>query len=744
MKRAWTVTRREIASYFDHPTAYVLIIAFIGLSLFLTFRTLYAQRIATLRPLFDLLPWLFAVFVPAITMRSLAEERRGRTLEWLSAQPLGETEIVAGKFLGDWLVILLGLAATLPTAIGVLLVSRADAGIVVAQYVGAALLAAELAAIGIWASSVTRNQITAFILGAAAAFVLILIGLPVVQVGLPPVLAGAAARLSVIGHFDNVARGVIDFRDVIYFLSVATLFLVLAGTALSGERLSHERGGWRRLRLGATVAAALVVFVNLLGGHIRGRLDLTRDGQFTLARGSRGIMAGLDDVVNLKLFVSRELPPEVQLSLRDVRDLVADLARASNGRLHVQEINPDDDADATAEANSFGIREIEFNVLRDTEFQVKRGWFGLALQYADRQQIFPLIDRTDDLEYRVVSAIATMTAGHKPRLAFASGFGAKSAYDFPTLQQAVQDRYDVSTIDLHGGAGINRDSVDVLVLAAPTEPLDDPARQKLENFAASGGSLLLLLETSQINPQYPIAMGVNSGLGDFLAGHGVTLDAGMVYDLRSHANVSLGRQGVFSLVRGYPLWPVVLPAHEHATTRNLENLSLGWAGAVEITDSTKAVPLWETTEDGGLAPSESPIDPQSTQMLPADSLHVRIVAAAIGGAPASSPDGDAAGPRMVVVADADFLEDQFIGANPQNLIFAANAIDWLAQDEALLGIRSKNRTPPALMFGSDFSQRALKWGNLAGVPLLLALFGVLRTGGRRRRATRWWGSPDRS
>jgi ABC-type uncharacterized transport system involved in gliding motility auxiliary subunit/ABC-type transport system involved in multi-copper enzyme maturation permease subunit len=743
MRRVWTVIRREIASYFDHPTAYVLIIAFLGLSLFLTFRTLYAQKIATLRPLFDLLPWLFAVFVPAITMRSLAEERRGHTLEWLTAQPLGESEIVAGKFIGDWLVILLGLAATVPTAIGVLLVSKADAGIVVAQYVGAALLAAELAAIGIWASSVTRNQITAFILGAAAAFVLILIGLPVVQVGLPPVLAGAAARLSVIGHFDNVARGVIDLRDVIYFLSVAILFLALAATALSGERLSHERGAWRRLRLGTTVALALVVFVNLLGGHIRGRLDLTRDGQFTLASGSRDIMGGLDDVVNLKLFVSKELPPEVQLSLRDVRDLVADLARASNGRLHVQEINPDDDADAAAEANSFGIREIEFNVLRDTEFQVKRGWFGLALQYADKQQVFPLIDRTDDLEYRLVSAIATLTAGHKPHLAFASGFGAKGAYDFPSLQQAVSDRYDVSTVDLQAGAAINRDSVDVLVLAAPTQPLGDSAKQALEDYAARGGSLLLLLESSQINPQYPIAMGVNTGLGDFLAAHGVKLDAGMVYDLRSHANVSLGRQGMFSIVRGYPLWPVVVPAHEHATTRSLENLSLGWAGSVEITDTTKAVPLWETTEDAGLTPSEASIDPQSTQALPTDSLHTRIVAAAIGGAPAATQDADEVGPRIVVVADADFLQDQFIGANPQNLIFAANAIDWLAQDEAVMGIRSKNRTPPALVFESDFSQRALKWGNLAGVPLLLAAFGVLRTSGRRRRAMRWWDSPDR-
>jgi ABC-type uncharacterized transport system involved in gliding motility auxiliary subunit len=93
---------------------------------------------------------------------------------------------------------------------------------------------------------------------------------------------------------------------------------------------------------------------------------------------------------------------------------------------------------------------------------------------------------------------------------------------------------------------------------------------------------------------------------------------------------------------------------------------------------------------------------------------------------------------MVVVADANFLEDQFVNANPQNVLFAANAIDWLAQDDALIRIRSKNRAPPALTFASDFGSKALKWGNLVGIPVLLALFGLLRIGGRRRRAIRKW------
>ncbi|MCG6955036.1 MAG: ABC transporter permease, partial [Gemmatimonadetes bacterium] len=236
-----TIAKRELRGYFDYPTAYVLVVAFLSISLFLTFRNMYAGNVASMRPLFDLLPVLFAVFVPAATMRSLAEERRGGTLEWLLAHPVSELEVVVGKFLGDWAFVLLALAGTLPTAIGVLMASDADPGIVWAQYIGGALLAGQLVALGLWASSITRNQITAFIVAAASSFVLFLIGLQVVQIGLPPLVSGAFAHLSVVSHFQNVARGVIDLRDVLYFASTGALFLAFATGAVARERLS--RGG---------------------------------------------------------------------------------------------------------------------------------------------------------------------------------------------------------------------------------------------------------------------------------------------------------------------------------------------------------------------------------------------------------------------------------------------------------------------------------------------------------------------
>jgi ABC-2 type transport system permease protein len=735
MRSVFTIARRELRSYFDQPTAYVLIVAFLAISLFLAFRTMYGMSVASLRPIFDLLPVLFAVFIPAATMRTLAEERRSKTLDWLRAQPVSETEVVVGKFLGDWAFVLLALAGTVPTAIGVLLVSTADPGIVLAQYLGAAFLAAQLTAVGVWASSFTRNQITAFIVAAAVSFTLFLIGLPIVQIGLPPSTAGVLARLSVLGHFENVARGVVDLRDVLYFGSTTGLFLMLAVGAVSAERLSRARPEHRRLRLGAAVVITLVVVLNLLGSRIRGRLDLTKDDLYTLSAGTKTLLGDLDDLVQIKLFASTELPPEVQLQLRDVRDLLSDMRRASNGNLLVSELDPVRDEDVGAEASELGIYPVEFNVLRDDNFEIRQGYYGLAVVYADESEVTPLIQRTDDLEFQLASQIHRMTTEERPGISFVRGFGAKGANQMPGLRESLGDRYEMRTIDIAGDSAdaISRDSTEVVVLAGATQTLDDAALGRVQDFVGAGGAALVLLEPVVLDPQSPLPIPASSGLEPFLEGKGVGVVEGMVLDLASSERVSLGQQGAFNVIAPYPLWPVTSPAGDNAVTNGLNALTLGWGAALDIDPaSAGVVPLWQTTDNGALHPLNAPIQPDQDWIFEPEELGVRIVAVSI-----TPEEGDSSG-RMIVVGDASFAEAQYIRANPGNLLFLANAIDWLAQEEALINIRSKDRTPPALAFTSDVSRNLLKWGNLIGVPLLFVLAGLLRVSGRRRRAEARW------
>ena len=738
MSQIATVSRREIRGYFDYPTAYILVVAFLALGLFLTLRSILAEGVASLRPFFDLLPWLFAIFVPALTMRSLAEERRSHTLEWLLAQPLRETDVLVGKFVGNWLFVLIALSGTLPLAIALVIIAHADPGIFAAQYIGALLLAAQFVAIGLWASSVTRNQITAFILAVTASMVLVLIGLDIVTIGLPPVLGGVVAKLSVLPHFENVARGAVDLRDVLYFLSTAAFFLVMAGASLARERLSHARGAWRRLRTGAAVVAASVLVLNLLGGYVRGRLDLTRGHVFTLSPATKTLLRRLGDVVHIKLYVSDKIPAQAQLVLRDVRDLLADMKSASGGNLTVEEDNPDNNAVIAQEAESYGVRPVNFSVMQTSEFQMQRGWFGLAVTYANKNRAIPVIDETSDLEYQLASDISALTAAHKPTVAFLMGYGSQTGTDFPTFQQAIGEQYNVSSLTLPSDtSSLVPDSVKVAILAGAKQPLDSSSIAHLDRYVNAGGSLLLLLPPVTMGQMQPIPLA--SGLGPFLARRGVGLGSTVIYDVRSHATVTApGGGGVFQSIIPYPLWPVAQPAGQHIITRNLQALSLSYTAPLKVLDAAQAQPLWVTSQQAGTQPPDRPLDPSGFAPGPRDSLRQFVVAAAIDGSAAKGATPGTRTGRIVVVGNADFLTDNFANQNPQNVAFAANAIDWLAQDEALIQIRAKQRTPPNLTFSSTFGAGLFKWGNLIGVPLIFVLVGVIRIAGRVGRARRRW------
>ena len=742
MKRTRIVAEREIQNFFDHPTAYILMLAFLGLSLFLAFRSIYALSLASLRPLFDLLPWLFSVFIPALTMRSVAEEKRTGTIEWLSSYPLGELEILMGKLIGNWFFVMLSLAGTLPMALGVFLLSEADPGIMLAQYIGASLLAMQGVAIGLWASTATKNQVTAFILATSVSFALVFIGTPVVLYGLTPFLGTALSRLSVMGHFENVARGVIDLRDIVYFLSTAGLFVAMAVGLLVKQRLSEQRESYKRLRAGIAILLGLVVVTNLLGGNIRGRVDLTRESLYTLSPGSEETLDNLSDLVTLKLFISDELPSELEPTLRDVRDLISDMSRAGGDNLVVENLNPGDDLDVAVEARSFGIIENEFNVLRDDEFEVRRGWFGLALLYADRQEVIPFISGTADLEFRIASAISVMTTDKRPSVAFLTGFGALGENELPSLGRALMERYEVTSLDLsqEGDLGLNPENMDLVVLAGPKEPVSEKKVDEIENFISQGGGALILVDKHQISVETPTTSLVTTGLEEFLQKQGIGVDEGLVMDYGSNSNISMGPQGLFNVVRPYPLWPIGLKGNLHATTRDLNGLSAGWATAITIADSVENIErLWITTEAGGIQPPNSLIMPDALLQPDPDGFQTVTLAVAIGGGEAESTTNAVQNGRIIVVGDVDFLEESFIQVSPDNLIFAENAIDWLAQDEALIAIRSKTRTPPPIIFTSDFQKASLRWGNLIGVPLLIVIYGAMKVTGRRRRAEVRWG-----
>jgi gliding motility-associatede transport system auxiliary component len=727
------IARRELKALFDQPTGYILLVVFTAVNAFLFFRQVDVYGVASLRPMLDFLPWLLLFLVPAVTMRALAEDARSGTLEVVLAQPVTELELLLGKYVGQVVFLLVALALTLTLPLGLALGADLQVGVLVAQYVGAALLIAALAGVGVWASSVTHNQITAFILGVAVMFVLILVGLDPLIVGLPPRLGAVAASLGVLSHFTGIDRGVIDLRDAVYFVTLAAVFLLLAYFALLRRKLTPRGGPLKRLRLGTALSAAAMVVVNLLGRRIGGRLDLTPGKSFSLAPATKHILRTLPDIVTIKLFASSALPPEVTFLKRDVDDLLGDYRAAGRGKVKLVVQDPSADSAALREARTLGIPPVQFNVLGRAELQVKEGYLGIAVRYADGLKTIPFVRQTDNLEYRLTSEIRSLTRPEKPVIGFgeiADAAAQRGQRRFDALHEQLGRNYTVRPVAI--ADTVLAPDLKVLIFAGTPDSLRAPQLSTLKAFLDRGGGLLLMSSGMELSTQGPLAFSRVVGWNELLKPYGVSIASNMVYDLASNERVGIPAQFGQVFV-SYPFWLRALSTRASAVNAELAGTLLPWTSSVDTTHALPRTitPLLVTSRAGGVQETTAFLDP--AREFRRDSLRSRLVAVLVN--PLAHDSASAVRGRLVVVGSSDFASDRYARNAPENLVLVQNATDWLTQDEALIAIRSKNRAPPPLVFTSATKHDVAKHGNVIGVPVLLILAGSLRLW-RRRRITR--------
>jgi ABC-2 type transport system permease protein len=234
MSPALVISRREIRTYFNSPVAYIAVTVFAIITGYLFFTQLFLEKQADLRGFFNIMPLMFMFLAPAITMRLVADEKATGTLELLITMPVRDWQVVVGKFLAAMALLCTALALTMVFALTVRSLGPLDRGPAIGGYLGLVLMGGAFVSIGVMASAFTRNSIVAFIVSFAISFVLYLIG-KVTQF-VPQSLQGLTTFLSIDAHFDNISRGIIDSRDVIYYLSVMGVTLLLATLSLESRR----------------------------------------------------------------------------------------------------------------------------------------------------------------------------------------------------------------------------------------------------------------------------------------------------------------------------------------------------------------------------------------------------------------------------------------------------------------------------------------------------------------------------
>ncbi|RJQ30936.1 MAG: hypothetical protein C4562_07305 [Actinobacteria bacterium] len=731
-KAVWSIIKKELKSYFYHPIAYIVLTIFVVLNSFFFFRDAYMAGEASMRPQFEILPWFFLFLVPAVTMKALASERKEGTLEVMLSQPISEVEFLAGKFIADLIFVTVALCLTLLIPITLLFGGKLDFGLLIAQYKGAFFLAAAFVAIGIFCSALTKNQTVAFISSLVISFFLVIAGLEVVTMGVSYPVNDILRSISILAHFENITRGLIDLRDIVYFISLSFIFLSLTYLFFMRKKLSLKSKKYLNLQMGIAMMIAIAIVVNLFGGLISYKFDFTEGKQYSLSDGTRTVLKEIDDDVTIKFFASQELPSQAGVVYRDVKDMLADYASVSGGKVRVEYRYPDSNQDVKDQASRLGVTPVQFNVQKAEEFSVKEGYLGVALQYKDKKEAIPFVQQTSDFEYQLTSLIRKMTNPKKHKIVFLSGHGEKQigqggglsgqqqGGELSLLSQELEKQNEVKTAEAKTLAK-DLKGADVLIIAGPKQPFKPAELKQLQAYLDGGGKALVLADMQDVNPQYMMAQENKNNVNELIKKYGIEINKDLVYDLSSNERVTLGGQGgQMGYVLPYPFWLKAPASANHIVTGSLKSMFIAWANSLKVTNKEAEI-IIKTTENAGHQTSNFNISPDKNTGISQKGLKEYTLGVALKN------------PRLIVVGDSDLILSELAQRNPVGISFALNAIDWLASDEVLISIRSKNSGFRQLVFGSDQTKVAVKYLNMVGTPILIIAFGAFILTRRRKR-----------
>lgn len=534
MTNIFTIFRRDLAAYYTSPIGYIFTIVFvlIGVGLYIT--TFFTFPMADMRGFFANLPILLCVFIPAVTMRVWAEERKENTWELLLTFPMTARELVLGKFLACFVFYIITLAATLTLPVMLSALGDPDGGAIMGGYMGAVLLGAYFLSIGIFISGFCKDQIVAFVMSLLAFFGIFLLGtgyIAYIDNMIPGLGKWLAQLLGMADHFNAFTRGVVEVADILYFVAWTVIFLLLNITYID----QRNRPG-TRINLASTTAILLAIGLAanwLISGQSLGRIDLTEDKIYTVSDASKRILANLDSPVQIKLYITprNKMPTQLMSLEQDITGKLEELRVASGAKidfttLHLEAANvigtsamgsgddeKDDDEKAIEERMlDKGVRPFSVQALSEDEVVNKLIYACIGIGYEDQEeeiipQIVPQI--LPELEYRVVSTIYKLTQKEKPVVALVAP---KEAVNIPPqvrqmyeqmgqtvptsedpyvyLEQILNvEKYDIRRVELTRESPLP-DEYDTLVIVNPRS-LNDRQRWEINRAVYSGKSVVI-------------------------------------------------------------------------------------------------------------------------------------------------------------------------------------------------------------------------------------------------------------
>ena len=497
-------------------------------------------------------------------------------------------------------------------------------------------------------------------------------------------------------------------------------------------------------------AKIIFLLIVILGGmfayfstHFFIRADLTEVGKYAVSDSTKKILGNLDDLVNVRVYFSKQLPPDLMHTKSYVKDILGEYNAYANGNLNIEYLDPGK-KEIAAEAQSYGIPQIQMNVYTKDKFEVQNGYLGLAILYEDKFESIPVIENTLNMEYNLTSAILKVTADKIKTVGFTQGNGepdliGKEA-EFEILRKSLSKNYKVTSVNLEMEDSLN--DVDTLIIAGTKDNLEEKELYALDQFIASGGNTIFLVDTIDVGEGL-LSEKVENNLNKFLANIGVQVSADMVLDQSNeHANFS---QGYISYIVPYPFWVKLIPKYfneESPIVAKLSSIVLPWMSALEINEkegfdysilatttprsSTQSEPF-NLNPNINVSGENAPELPMITLVTGSytsyfkDTNIEKLTENQKEFIPSSlSPV------RIFVVGGSDFVIDSTIKQFPQNTAFLMNAVDYLTMDESLIGIRSKVVKAREIKELSDSERVMIKFFGIYFIPIFVIIFGLLR------------------
>jgi ABC-2 type transport system permease protein len=399
MTQILAIVRKELNGYFGSPMALLFIGVFLATTLFTFFwaDAFFARGIADVRPMFRWMPILLIFLTAALTMRQWSEEQQSGTLEILLTLPTNARQLVMGKFLAVMILVDLALSLTLFLPITVWWLGNLDWGPVIGGYLAALLLAAAYVAMGLFISSRTDNQIVSLILTVLLGGLLYMIGSQGFTSFFGDRIAEILRAIGAGSRFESIERGVIDVRDLVYYLSLTGLFLTLNVISLDSKRWSHGQQT-RSYRMALQMTGVLMA-INLLLLNVwlfplsRARLDLTAQGEYSLSPATYNLLANLQEPLLIRGYFSERTHPLLAPLVPRLRDMLAEYEVASNGQANVEIIDPLQDPEKEAEANqTYGIQPTPLQAADRYGASVVNAYFDILIRYGDQNVVLGFSD----------------------------------------------------------------------------------------------------------------------------------------------------------------------------------------------------------------------------------------------------------------------------------------------------------------------------------------------------------------